>query len=41
MDYPRGIWIDVPLHQMVGVLSLRQALLEVVVQRYDELDRSV
>jgi hypothetical protein len=28
MDYPRGIWIDVPLHQLVGVLSLRQALLE-------------
>jgi hypothetical protein len=28
MDYPRGIWIDVPLHLLVGVLSLRQALLE-------------
>lgn len=28
MDYPRGVWIDAPLNQLVGVLSLRQALLE-------------
>lgn len=28
MDYPRGVWVDVPLHQLAEALSLRQALLE-------------